>query len=584
MPTEPTPTPREDEFDVTSVHVPMRDGVRLAVSILTPPGRSQARGDGGARWPAIIVFTRYGRAMKPAVLAAPFSESLAFVRHGFTVVQVDVRGTGASFGHRKVEKGRIEIEDYREIFDWAAAEPWCDGRLLSTGVSYLGNAAEASLVHDHPALVAVAPRFTDFDIYEHLLAPGGMPNISFATAWSAITATLDKGAPADVDAVPANAVDGDDGTLYRAAVAEHADNADLAKRFAEIVYRGEGSAAATGGDRAVNLCEAARDLERGARPAFHWGSWMDAGTAAGLIARFHSLDAPQRVKIGAWTHGAMQAADPFHEGEPLAPTRQQQVDEIARFFNDCLAGTPPLPRKSIEYVTMGSGVWSQTDVWPPRSVASARLYLAPGNSLADTAPTNAEAADTYTVDPTATTGRLNRWTTQVGTDIHYGDRAPADARLLTYTAAPLAAPITLTGTPLVTLHVASSHADGNFIAYLEAVAPDGLVVYLTEGGLRALHRGPSSTPPLYVRPGPPRSFRRADGAPLPIGTFVDLCFPLLPLSARIPAGYALRLALSGADEDIFADVTHGEAPRWRVARSIARASFIDLPVDHNPVE
>ena len=64
------PPPSADEFEVTSVYVPMRDGVRLAVSILTPPGRSRAAGDGGGRWPAIHVFTRYGRAMKPAVLAA----------------------------------------------------------------------------------------------------------------------------------------------------------------------------------------------------------------------------------------------------------------------------------------------------------------------------------------------------------------------------------------------------------------------------------------------------------------------------------------------------------------------------------
>lgn len=571
------PQPDPQEFDVTSVYVPMRDGVRLAVSILTPPERSLSAGDGGGRWPAIIVFTRYGRAMKPAVLAAPFSESLAFVRHGFAVAQVDVRGAGASFGHRKVEKGRIEIEDYREIFDWAAAQPWCDGRLLSTGVSYLGNAAEAALAHNHKALVAVAPRFTDFDIYDHLLAPGGMPNISFATAWSAITAGLDRPATAEDGRVPENAVDGDDGALYRAALVDHAGNADLASRFAEIVYRGEGATAPGDDDSAVNLCDVTHDLERGARPAFHWGSWMDAGTAAGLIARFHSVDGPMHVKIGAWNHGATQAADPFHPGAPLRPTRQGQVDEIAAFFHARLNGAPLRPRKSIAYYTMGAGSWSETDVWPPRGAETARLYLAANHALSDTPPAG-DGEDAYVVDPAATTGRANRWTTQVGTDVDYGDRRAADEKLLVYTAAPLDAPLTLTGTPIMTLHVASSAPDGNFIAYLEAVAADGAVVYLTEGGLRALHRGPSTAPPAYVRPGPARSFREQDGAPLSVDTLTELSFSLLPLSVRVPAGYRLRVALSGADEGVFANVAGGTPPRWRVSRGAAAPSFIELPI------
>ena len=213
-----------------------------------------------------------------------------------------------------------------------------------------------------------------------------------------------------------------------------------------LVYRGEGSAAPLDGDNAVNLCDVARETEHGARPAFHWGSWMDAGTAAGLIARFHSVDAPMQVKIGAWNHGAMQQADPFHPDAPLSPTRQQQVDEIARFFRERLAGAPLAPRKAIAYYTMGEEIWSQTEVWPPCGVETARLYLAANQALSDAPPTG-EGEDAYTVDSTATTGQANRWTTQVGTEIHYGDRRDADAKLLTYTAAPLDAPLTLTGTP-----------------------------------------------------------------------------------------------------------------------------------------
>jgi predicted acyl esterase len=92
-------TPLAETFDCRSFYVPMRDGVRLAVSVLMPPGFAGKR-------PALAVFTRYGRATRAGILAIPFSESLAFMREGFVVVSVDVRGTGASFGCRLVEKWR----------------------------------------------------------------------------------------------------------------------------------------------------------------------------------------------------------------------------------------------------------------------------------------------------------------------------------------------------------------------------------------------------------------------------------------------------------------------------------------------
>ncbi len=63
---------------------------------------------------------------------------------------------------------------------------------------------------------------------------------------------------------------------------------------------------------------------------------------------------------------------------------------------------------------------------------------------------------------------------------------PPISRLLTYTGPALTSDTEITGQPIVKLRVASTHTDGNFIVYLEDVAPDGRVTYLTEGELRAL--------------------------------------------------------------------------------------------------
>lgn len=579
-------------FDNWSAYVAMRDGVRLAISMTTPP-----RDGAWTRLPTVVIFTRYGRATRAAIAAAPFSESLELTRLGFVVVQVDVRGTGASFGARTVEKGWTEADDYREVLDWIVAQPWSDGRVVSTGVSYPGNACDLLQVHDHPALVAVAPRFTDFDIYEHLLFPGGMPDIAFSVAWSQFTAALDRGGEAGqppADEVPPQAVDGDDGTLYRAALAEHGANADQEARFKAMTFRGPSTRRPddpSAPDRAVNLCDVAAELEAGARPAFHWASWMDAGTAAGALARFRTLQgAPMRLKIGAWTHGAMHDANPLgpSHGAPPLPSRAEQAGELAAFFHAELEGrglTTPAggPSRRIDYLLMapdtpGGGEWRTSEVWPPSNVTETGWRFSAGGALVPAGAELSEGVDTHLVDAEATTGPFNRWTTQLGLHVAYPDRAAADAGLPTYTSDALAEPMEIVGECLVTLEVETDAADGLFIAYLEAVDPDGRVIYLTEGGLRGLHRKVSAQPPICARPGPNRSFREADAAPMVPGEVTTLTFPLLPTAVRLPAGWRLRIALTGADKHTFAAIPEGEAPTWRLHRGGARLSGVTLPL------
>lgn len=77
----------------------------------------------------------------------------------------------------------------------------------------------------------------------------------------------------------------------------------------------------------------------------------------------------------------------------------------------------------------------------------------------------------------------------------YGERRGEGATFLPYTSAPFATAVEITGLPVVWLRGASTHVDGAFFAYLEDVAPDGRVVYVTEGVLRGRHRRVSSAPP-----------------------------------------------------------------------------------------
>jgi putative CocE/NonD family hydrolase len=199
--------------------------------------------------------------------------------------------------------------------------------------------------------------------------------------------------------------------------------------------------------------------------------------------------------------------------------------------------------------------------------------------LSSSAPDTPEGADSYEVDYTATTGEQNRWHTQMGGgDVIYPDRAEEDKKLLTYTSPPMETDVEITGHPLVTLYVRSTHEDGAFFVYLEDVAPDGRVTYLTEGQLRAISRKVSDEEPPYFMYGPYRTFTRDDAAPLVPGEVVELTFDLWAISALIKKDHRVRIAIAGADENNFARYPPNGDPTITVERNEGYASKITLPM------
>lgn len=110
----------------SSCYVTMRDGVRIAIDLYLPAGLTSA-----ARLPAILHQTRYYRSLqlrwplrmllggKPLQhIAADKRRRRRFVASGYAWVDVDVRGSGASFGARVCEWSSDEIRDGAEIVDW----------------------------------------------------------------------------------------------------------------------------------------------------------------------------------------------------------------------------------------------------------------------------------------------------------------------------------------------------------------------------------------------------------------------------------------------------------------------------------
>lgn len=134
----------------------------------------------------------------------------------------------------------------------------------------------------------------------------------------------------------------------------------------------------------------------------------------------------------------------------------------------------------------------------------------------------------------------------------------------------------LVGAPELCLALRSDQTDGVVIAYLDDVAPDGRVTYLTEGELRLLHRK-TSTGGCDPAPGTDRSFERAAGAPVIPGEPMEVEIPFLPVAARIQKGHHLRLSLAGADDGTFPMLSPAPAT-WAVAYGGHHGSTLKLPL------
>ncbi len=583
-----------------SQYVPMADGTRLAVDVWRP-----GNGAEGETYPAVLRLGRYWRDYQLPNMFPPFvgkylSSGAWLNEAGYAVVMVDVRGTGASFGVSTAPWSPAEVGDFPQLVDWITAQPWSNGIVGGVGVSYEGVTADWLAASDHPAVAAVLPAYSYCDVFLDVSHPGGVFNERFVRAWGDVTSRMDRNDLTFLDVVMvANprgwlAIFGDlvaaallgvrpisgAANLLADAIAQHQDNPSVFEACRSIEYRDDPFLGLT--TDTVSPLRGAASVTRRAAIERVVG-WQDAGTARGALSSFNTLAADYHVVILApHAHTGDWYVDPYYFGEPIPLALASVISEIWRavpFLDGQMRADRGAARHEVVYWTYVADEWQTATGWPPDGFQRQRWYCGPGGTLQREPPTAASGADVYTVDFEATTGLENRWFSGMsGAPVRYVDRAEQDRRLLVYQTPPFPQAMELTGHPVVSLQVVSTHADGAFYAYLEDVAPDGRVVYLTEGELRAVHRRISTDPPPVAVFGPHHTFRRGDALPLVPGEAAEITFDLHPISTVIRAGHRLRLALAGHDRDTFTRYPADGTPTWRVQRNAGAASWIEVPL------
>src|SRR5438309_7022146 len=167
-----------------NVDVPMRDGARLKADVI--------RADDGGKFPAILNLGPYQKDklwVPPPALEEKATPRMNWetvtpewwVPRGYAAVRVDGRGSGKSPGQCE-PWSLAEAIDFYDAIEWAAAQPWCNGKVGLSGISYYAINQWFVANLQPPSLKAIIPWEGFADLYRDALFHGGILSV-FMTNW-----------------------------------------------------------------------------------------------------------------------------------------------------------------------------------------------------------------------------------------------------------------------------------------------------------------------------------------------------------------------------------------------------------------
>lgn len=526
-----------------NVRVPMRDGVGLAADIWRPGVDRPV--------PVLVSRTPYGRDT-----LVPQSEPEVLAAAGFAVVLQDSRGRFGSEGEWGYYS--CEVDDGYDTVEWAAAQPWSNGRVGMFGASYMGQTQWLAAVARPPHLEVLAPECCAADAWVASFHLGGTFRLASRIGWTASVIAamapewgiedplLDKLRQAFGDSRAASAQR--DPAAMRATL-------EATKALLTEVYRTRPLAGnELWHDRASWLDELfeheSRDdahwlamnpsshYEELDLPAVHVGGWYDIHLE-GILANYTGMrrQAPterarqaQRLVIGPWSHWAPMV--PVVGDIDFGPDAVLNTTELRlAWFRRWLAEGEDPGWAPVRIFVMGANTWRDEQEWPLARTRYTPWYLrASGRLVPERLDKErpADNPDAFTYDPRDPAPTLGG--RMLGNGVIPGpfDQRTAGERpdVLVYTSEPLAEPTEVTGPVRVELWAATDAPDTDFTAVLINVHPDGTAYNLCEGAVRARHSG---------IPGP-----------LVPGAVYRFTIDLAATSVVLPAGHRLRLHVSSS--------------------------------------
>ena len=463
-----------------------RDGVTLRADVYRP--------DTPEPLPVLLQRTPYGKGFSQI----PFA--LMAAERGYAVVIQDTRGRWNSEGERY--PFIYEKNDGYDTVEWAAHQPWANGKVGMFGGSYVGYTQLAAAVTHPHSLVTLTPIVTFCD--PHAVAEsGGAPFLGVPVAWTLLVwAMLEifRLPPAEQPPLMAQLIDLVDG------MASGETFRQLPLRNLPLI--GEGGLTpflmdSIPSPRRDALWQGLHCPQREINlPAFHIGGWYDifiASTLRDFTAIRTQGHPQQKLLIGPWTHSVFESA----VGEAdfgLQANGMFFIPEemLFRWFDYWLKGMTngAMDGSPIRIFVMGEQRWRDESEWPLARTRFTPFYLHSsgaantlhGDGLLSPEKPSIEAVDTFLYDPRNPTptrgGAMLGWRGAMPDGVY--DQRPVEARpdVLVYTTPALQNDMEVTGYLEVHLWAATTAPETDFTAKLVDVHPDGYAQNIQDGIVR----------------------------------------------------------------------------------------------------
>ena len=469
-------------FTLQEVMIPVRDGVHLQTAILIPVEQKGAL-------PILFRRTPYGVPEKPPEQTPTSLKE--FAQDGYIFVIQNLRGRFKSEGVFNLSswvdlndpKATNETTDAYDSIEWLLKNvPNNNGKVGMFGVSYDGLTTALTLLHPHPALVAISEQASPVDQwmndddhrfgalresydFEYAVMEQADKNkntyFDFET-YDTYQWYLDLGPLSNINAKYLH------GSIpYWNSSVDHPDYDDFWKKEAWVSQLHASTV--------PNLNVAGFwDQED------PWGPWQ--------IFRHAEKNDPQHTNFivaGPWFHGQWQT--PKGDGIGIIPfgghetAREFRENIEAPFFRYYLHGKGEKPVWRASTFQSGSNAWRTYAVWPPKEARPTNLYLHADGTLSLTPPDAAKTGQAYRQyvsdpanpvpyrqRPISPTYPAGDWRTWEVADQRFVDRRPD---VLSFVSEPLDHDLTVTGPLAANLFASTSGTDSDFVVKLIDVYP-----------------------------------------------------------------------------------------------------------------
>ena len=578
--------------------------------------------DGVGATPTLIEYSGYGYADP----AGPQS-GIAVIANlmGFTVVDVNMRGTGCSGGAFDFFEPLQGLDGY-DVVETIARQPWvAHHKVGMMGISYGGISQLFTAQLRPPSLAAISP-LSVIDATQTTLYPGGILNTGFAVNWAkervhdAMPASASGGQPwankriqeGDATCKANQALHGQAVDLMAKVRANNHYVPKVADPLAPVTFvnkinvptymacqwtdeqtgghcptlaRALRPAPRASGSRSPTAPTSTRSTRRRSTAGSTSSSSTSRGRRRARRRRRSGRARPSSTRR-RWGSPASRCRATRSRSSPPTRARWPRSSSCRRSAS-CSTTAPaarqpghPLPGFEQSF-TAASRCPGPAD----RRGTCARAARSGRSRRPSAAPTsfrwNPHARPLTDFSGDTAAGENGLWT---ATPPYRWAQNPAGTAA-SYVTAPLRATTTVIGAGAVHAWIRSSTRNADLQATISEVRPDGKETFVQGGWLRANERKLDRRKSRKFEP--VLSLRKRDVKPLPRKRFVKVTIPLYYQGHAYRAGSRIRVTLSAPNGDqpiwAFAETSPAKRAKIEIARSKKQASNLLLPVVAVPV-